>query len=141
MAAQFSPDRGEASVRSSASAAAQSTKHNDAIASSTRLDSAPWIPLIVDRIVRGFQPLAIVLFGSQARGESRWDSDVDLLVVLPTLENKRRSAIEIMRSLRDLPAAVDVFVTTPDEIARRGDSVDTILRPALREGSVLYAAQ
>jgi hypothetical protein len=32
----------------------------------------------------------------------------------------------------------DVVVATPEEIARRGDLVGTVLRPALREGKVLY---
>jgi uncharacterized protein len=32
----------------------------------------------------------------------------------------------------------DIVVTTPEEIARRGDLIGTVLRPALREGKVLY---
>ena len=32
----------------------------------------------------------------------------------------------------------DIIVTTPDEIARRGHIVGTVLRSALREGQVLY---
>ena len=38
----------------------------------------------------------------------------------------------------DLPVPKDIVVTTPEEIARRGDVVGTVLRPALREGKVLY---
>jgi len=41
------------------------------------------LPEIVERIVRGFDPLKIILFGSRARGEAHPDSDVDLLVILP----------------------------------------------------------
>jgi len=42
---------------------------------------------IVERIVRQFDPLRIILFGSWARGDARPDSDVDLLVVLPKVEH------------------------------------------------------
>jgi len=103
------------------------------------MTTAEWIPIVVERIVRDFHPLQIILFGSQARGEARPDSDIDLLVVLAAAD-KRRAAVEIMRILRDLPVGVDVIVTTPGEIARRGQVVGTVLRPALREGKVLHAA-
>ncbi len=98
------------------------------------------IPVIVERIVRQFQPRQIILFGSQARGDAKADSDVDVLVVLPDVGDKRGVAVEIMRALRDLQIGVDVVVTTPDEIARRGRLVGTILRPALLEGKVIHAA-
>ena len=34
--------------------------------------------------------------------------------------------------------AKDIVVTTPDEIARRGHIVGTVLRAALREGIVVH---
>jgi uncharacterized protein len=61
-----------------------------------------------------------------------------LLVVLPEVANKRQAAVAIRRALADLPVTKDIVVTTPEEIARRGDLVGTVLRPALREGKVLY---
>jgi predicted nucleotidyltransferase len=42
------------------------------------------ISRMVKRIVRQFAPDQIILFGSQARGDAGPDSDVDLLVVMPT---------------------------------------------------------
>lgn len=92
----------------------------------------------VARITYNFNPLQIILFGSWARGEARPDSDLDLLVVLPSIENKRRTLIEILRTLNGLPASKDVIVTTPEEIAQRGHLVGDVLRPALREGKVIY---
>jgi predicted nucleotidyltransferase len=93
---------------------------------------------MTDRIARDFHPLRIILFGSHARGDATADSDIDLLVVLPEAPDKRQAVIEIRRALRDLPISKDIIVTTPDEIARRGDLIGPVLRPALREGKVLY---
>lgn len=96
------------------------------------------IDTMVERIVQRFQPLRIILFGSHARGSAATDSDVDLLVVLREATDKRNTTVEIRRALGDLPVSKDIVVTTPEEIARRGDLVGSVLRPALREGTVLY---
>ena len=96
------------------------------------------ISIMVDRIVRGFRPSQVVLFGSHARGAATEWSDVDLLVILPNGTDKRDSAIEIRRILGDLPVCKDIVVATPEEVARRGHMVGTLLRSALRDGKVLY---
>jgi uncharacterized protein len=103
--------------------------------------SAAWIPVMVDRIVQRMHPLRIVLFGSHARGEAHDESDVDLLVVMPDTWSgvrKREAAVQILSELSDLPVFKDVVVTTPEEIARRGLIVGTVLRLALQEGKVIY---
>ena len=105
---------------------------------SSHRGASEWIPVMVDRLVQQFRPIKIILFGSQARGDAHPDSDVDLLVVLPFIQDKRRAAIAMRRALSDLPVSKDLVVTTPDEIARRGHLVGTVLRPALRDGKVLY---
>jgi predicted nucleotidyltransferase len=96
------------------------------------------LPEAVRRIARQFDPLRIILFGSWARGEARPDSDIDLLVVLPHVENKRQVTVRIGNALSDLPASKDIVVTTPEEIAARGNIIGDVLRPALREGKVVY---
>ena len=93
---------------------------------------------MVERIVARFQPARILLFGSRARGtDNRW-SDVDLLVVMDAVEDKRRAAVEMRQALGNLTVSKDIVVTTPDEIARRGNVVGSVLRAALREGKVVY---
>ena len=96
------------------------------------------IGAMVDRIAREFHPVRIMLFGSRARGTARPDSHVDLLVVLPEVSDKRRVTVEILRRLNGFGLPKGVVVTTPEEIARRGHLVGTVLLPALEEGRVLY---
>ncbi|MCY3990241.1 MAG: nucleotidyltransferase domain-containing protein [Caldilineaceae bacterium] len=94
------------------------------------------VDTMVERIVTCFQPARILLFGSRARGtDNRW-SDVDLLVVMDEVEDKRRVAVEMGRALGDLSVSKDIVVTTHEAIARRGHVVGSVLRAARGEGRV-----
>ena len=101
-------------------------------------DSETFIPIMVDRIVAGFAPYRVVLFGSHARETNGKWSDVDFLVELPNGTDKREAAVEILRTLGDLPVAKDIVVTTPEEIDRLGHLVGSVLYSALREGKTIY---
>ncbi len=100
--------------------------------------SATWIGIVIDRIVHEFHPMRVILFGSHARGEARIDSDIDLLVVLPNVGDRRQAAIEIRKAVADLPVAVDILVTDPEDIELRRDRRGDVLYAALREGRVVY---
>jgi predicted nucleotidyltransferase len=102
-------------------------------------EATRWLPVIKRRLVRDFHPDRIILFGSQARGEGRPDSDLDLLVILPQVDDARATRSAIHKRLLDVPIPRDVVVTTPAKVERYGDLVGTILRPALREGVTIYA--
>ena len=96
------------------------------------------IETMVERIVGRFQPARVLLFGSHARGTADAWSDVDLLVVMEEVADKRQAAVEMRRALSDLPVSKDIVVTTPEEIARRGKIVGGVLRAALRDAKVVY---
>lgn len=98
------------------------------------------VSIMVDRIATQFKPEKIILFGSQARGTAATDSHIDLLVVFPTCENRRKMTISIMSALRDLPVTKDIVVTTFEELDTRGKLKSTVLFSALEEGKVVYAA-
>ncbi|MGH2970457.1 MAG: helicase-related protein [Solirubrobacteraceae bacterium] len=97
-----------------------------------------WIELMTERLVTQFSPARIVLFGSRARGDSRPDSDVDLLVVLDEVEDEVETAVQMRQALADMPVGKDIVVTTPEEIERRGHLVGYVYKPALEDGRDLY---
>ena len=69
--------------------------------------TADAVSIMVDRIVGRFQPIRILLFGSQARGDADELSDIDLLVVMKDVKDTRLAAVEIMWVLGDLPVCKD----------------------------------
>ena len=95
---------------------------------------------IVRRIVEVAHPEKIILFGSAARGEIGPHSDVDLLVVKSGVAHRGQLTGEIYMNLIGVGQAVDVIVATPEDIERYRDSIGLVIRPALREGEVIYAA-
>ena len=95
------------------------------------------IDRMVQRIEKKFHPERIILFGSQARGDARPDSDVDLLVVMPVKKSTWETSSAIRLALWSIPVSVDVIVTTPEDFAWRKDVVGTIEWPAAREGKIL----
>lgn len=91
------------------------------------------------RIVRGFHPDRIILFGSHARGDAGPDSDVDLLVVAPVEGLRHKRQIQIRVALHDIHVPKDIIVTTPEDFEWRKEIPGTIEYPAAREGKVVYA--
>lgn len=98
---------------------------------------------LLEEIVRRIQsisnPAKIILFGSYARGDFGLDSDLDLLVVEDEVDSTRAETARIYRALADLAVPVDVVVVRTSYVQQYGDLVGTVVRPALREGRVLYA--
>lgn len=90
------------------------------------------------RLVEGFQPNSIILFGSQARGTADDRSDVDILVICPIEGSRHKLTLAMDRSLWGLRLARDIIVLTPEEFERDRQIPGTIARPAWLEGKVLY---
>ncbi len=97
-----------------------------------------FISMMTERIVQDFDPVQIILFGSHAREDADQHSDIDLLVVFDELSDKRRTAIDIMNALSDLPIAKDIIVSTPEELERSRTRIGSVLRYAQQEGKILW---
>ena len=93
---------------------------------------------IVQRIVEKFRAEKIVLFGSYAKGTPNRDSDVDLLVVMDSMEpmSQRIRCVTEVAKVRFLP--MDIVVRTPAEMDERLAKGDFFIADILSTGKVLY---
>lgn len=97
------------------------------------------LPEIIRRIVEISDPEQIILFGSFARGDHRPDSDLDLLVIKDQVFAAREETAKIYRALAHLAVPVDVVVVSKAYVQRYREIIGTVVRPALREGRIIYA--
>ena len=99
---------------------------------------APPLEAITRTIVERFQPRRIILFGSQARGEARPDSDIDLFVEMETSRRPPERSAEISAAFGLRSWSMDVVVYTPGEVARLRPISGNLLSIIEREGRILY---
>ena len=101
----------------------------------------PIVAAMARAIVEKWDPLKIILFGSRARGNMREDSDVDFLVVVPLSLKSRETTAAILPSLANVEPryAVDIVLTTPEELEEYGHICGLVYFYALEEGKTIYA--
>jgi predicted nucleotidyltransferase len=88
------------------------------------------------QVAERFHPEKIVLFGSQAWGTPHADSDVDILVIMPT-RNQLDQAARISVAI-DPPFPLDIIVRTPHSVSWRLAEGESFLSEVMRKGKVLY---
>ena len=96
---------------------------------------------IVERIVAGYQPDRIILFGSYAYGTPTEDSDVDLLVIKAGDERRKYERIVEVSGYAHSPdaPAMDILVLNEAEEARVRQIRFVVENKALRDGRILYS--
>ena len=93
---------------------------------------------IITRIKRVVEPDRIIMFGSAATGEMHSDSDIDLLVVMPSCSDRRKHIIDIRKALRGLGLAFDVIVMETARFEETKNVIGGISFPANKYGKVIY---
>ena len=92
------------------------------------------------RIVAAAPGAQVILFGSHARGQAGPDSDVDLLVIEPEVQDRNHEVVRLQRVLAPLRLPADIVVLSAQHVEEWGDVQSTMLHDALREGRVLAQA-
>ena len=98
------------------------------------------IQQLVEKIVSGYFPKKIILFGSYAYGNPTSGSDVDLLIIKNTDKRPIDRWMEVKRLLRDPDCSIPVspLVYTEREIEERRAIRDFFLEEIFEKGKVLY---
>ncbi len=96
------------------------------------------LPDALGRVVQHLNPDKVILFGSYAYGRPTPDSDVDLLVIMPTDLPPLERYLQVSRLLDPRPFPVDILVKTPAEIRQALQDRDFFLQEILAKGLVLY---
>jgi uncharacterized protein len=92
------------------------------------------------RLLRAAPPRTrVILFGSHARGDAGKHSDLDFLVIEPSVEDAVDESVRLRRTLRGLDVFADVVVVSEDEVEAWRDVYGTVIHAALSEGRPLAA--
>jgi len=102
----------------------------------TKVD--PVVDQVIQRIAKAVRPERIILFGSRARGESRNDSDIDLVIVYQGPRSKREIQLEIHRLFPHPDFSLDVFALTVEELEKGKKITNTLAHEVSERGVVCY---
>jgi uncharacterized protein len=82
----------------------------------------------------------VILFGSHAREEADVQSDLDLLVIEPEVDDAASESVRLHRTLRGLGVPADIVVVDAALARRRSAVPGTMVERAMREGRILVDA-
>lgn len=116
------------------------TEANKALTAVLHRDESFWNEL-VRRIRSVTEPEKIILFGSQARGDNKPSSDIDLFIIAESELPRYKRSVPFYRALSGLGVAKDIVVYTPEEVEDWKTASCSLAATALREGKVLYEKQ
>jgi predicted nucleotidyltransferase len=88
---------------------------------------------VVRRIVETISPYKVILFGSQAQGDARPESDIDLLVIAESTQPRYRRSAPLYGALSDILVPMDILVYSPEEVNRLPDDMKPNERTSSRQ--------
>jgi len=95
---------------------------------------------ILKRLLEGYAPSKVILFGSHANGTPQEDSDIDLLIVKETKDRFIDRWVTVQKLLTGVHGTypVDTLVLTPEEIESRLAVGDQFIHDTIDKGELLY---
>ncbi len=89
-------------------------------------------------IVRVAEPDKIILFGSHVKGNSKPESDYDLLVLKKGVKKQRALVQKIYLSFKDIGAPIDVIVADLEKFEELKNDPYLIYFEAANNGRMVY---
>jgi predicted nucleotidyltransferase len=98
---------------------------------------------LLSKLITGYAPRQVILFGSHAYGEPDQHSDLDLLIVKETAKTPFQRRVEVGRLVQDKSRRTPIqpLVITPQELEERIQIGDPFLTEIVEKGEVLYDAE
>ena len=97
---------------------------------------------LMGKLLAGYRPRRVILFGSHVDGEPDRHSDIDILIVKETEMTPFQRRVEVGRIVRDRNRRTPIqpLVITPKELEAQVRKGDPFLIEILEKGEVLYDA-
>ncbi|MGD9159757.1 MAG: nucleotidyltransferase domain-containing protein [Desulfobacteraceae bacterium] len=93
---------------------------------------------IVDQLIKKYNPLKIILFGSAGRGEYDELNDLDFLIIKKEVPSQGLARMRELDDLIERDIAADMLVYRPEEFEERIKLGDPFIKNILNEGRILY---
>jgi len=93
---------------------------------------------VVQRLIDGYDPERVILFGSHATGRANEGSDFDLLIIKQDERRPIDRRVEVQRLLADRQMPIDVCIYTPREMWELYQAGSAFIEEVVETGKVLY---
>jgi predicted nucleotidyltransferase len=98
---------------------------------------------LLSKLIAGYAPQRVFLFGSHVYGEPDQHSDLNLLIVKETTRSPFQRRVEVGRIVQDRSRRTPIqpLVISPEELEERIRSGDPFLTEIVEKGEVVYDAE
>jgi predicted nucleotidyltransferase len=96
------------------------------------------IDMIVNKIVAGYNPDKVILFGSYASGDANENSDLDFILVKNTGLPRHHRGKEVRKMFYGMAIPMDFKIYTQSEFKEESEKEYSFLHNVLKESQVLY---
>ena len=96
---------------------------------------------MMEELISQFDPKEVWIYGSCAKGDPRWDSDVDLMIVREQRQGVEHPTFEarLLVSHAKGPLPVDLMVVTPEDWEKERTSPQGVFIDVVENGVRVYA--
>ena len=95
---------------------------------------------VIEMAKRKIEPDLMIVFGSVANGTANEDSDLDMVLVKRSDENRLIRSAKARLALEDSNIPIDIIVYTPEEFERDLSNEYSLVHEAVTTGRIVYGS-
>ena len=96
------------------------------------------IKKILEIIINSIDPEKIILFGSQAKGNAKEDSDYDICILKDSIKKRRQVTQNLYMEFFGSNLAIDLIVETPNRFEELKDNPYMVYKSINENGVLIY---